>query len=550
VALVETLAPEARSTTDSPSRWRALLLDPQRHPWWCRLFLTLWCGLLFYHGLSIGQLWKTEGLRAIVAAQMLRSGNWIVPTLYGEPLFTKPPGMYVAIALASLPFGEVTEVTARLPSAIAATLTVLMLYGYFARCFGRLGGLVIAIVAPMSPLWLDRASAAEIDMMQVMWVTGGLLCFLRALEEEERKENRGQRTENRGQRTEDTSRAPNTRACMPTRALSSVLCPLSSVLRSWWLAALLCVAGGVLTKWTAPAFFYATVVPLLWWRGRLKLLLSWKHILAAAVGASICVAWIAAAVALEGWDVFYDTVKREALQRMVPSYSARPDPWYVALLHPARLWFVNLPWSLFALVACWPGFGHLWDQRGRRLWQALHCWIWPNMLMWSLMVDHKVRHGFPLFPGIAGLAALVWLAWLTGKLPWKWRWQPRQFLVTALVVWLVVKLVFVHAVVPGRLVDRDPRGKAAVLASLIPGGAVLYLFQIKDEGIMFYYGRPVLRLARPADLPSSPEPLYCILAEEEWRNWRDLSPRTVERLTSRRLTDEQGARIVLVCVVP
>ena len=40
----------------------------------------------------------------------------------------------------------------------------------------------------------------------------------------------------------------------------------------WWLAALLCVAGGVLTKWTAPAFFYGTLIPLLWWRGRLRLL--------------------------------------------------------------------------------------------------------------------------------------------------------------------------------------------------------------------------------------------------------------------------------------
>jgi hypothetical protein len=119
-----------------------------------------------------------------------------------------------------------------------------------------------------------------------------------------------------------------------------------------------------------------------------------------------------------------------------------------------------------------------------------------------------------------------------------------------LVIWLVVKMVFVHAVVPGRPVNRDPRGKAAVLASLIPGDAVLYLFQIKDEGIMFYYGRPVLRLARPADLPSSPEPLYCILAKEELCTWRDLSPRTVERLTTRRFTDEQGARIVLVRVMP
>jgi 4-amino-4-deoxy-L-arabinose transferase-like glycosyltransferase len=549
VAVVETPLAEVHSPTDRPRPWRLRLARVEDHPgWW--IVLALWCGLLFYHGLSSGQLWKTEGLRAIVAAEMLRSGNWIVPTLYGEPLFTKPPGIYVAIALASLPFGEVTEVSARLPSAIAATLTVLMLCGYFTRCLGRLGGMVIAVVAPMSPLWLDKATAAEIDMMQVMWVTGALLCFLRALEEEES-------TEYRVQSTEDLSRPADTKACMPIRPLSFVLCPLSSVLCSlssalctWWVAALLCVAGGVLTKWTAPAFFYATVVPLLWWRGRLRLLLSRQHLLSAALGASICLAWIAAAVSLEGWDVFYATVKREAFQRIVPGYGPTPDPWYVALLHPLRLWYYNLPWSLVALVACWPGFARLWDQRGRRLWQALHCWIWPNIAIWSLMVDHKPRHSFPLFPGIAGLAAMVWVAWLTGKLPWTWRWRPGHVLVTALAAWLVAKMVLVHAVVPNQHDHRNPRGKAALLKALIPEPAVLYLFHSKGEGIMFYYGRPVRLLARPADLPADSEPLYCILSEEEWRSWRNLSPRIVHRLTSRRLTDELGARMVLVHVLP
>ena len=88
----------------------------------------------------------------------------------------------------------------------------------------------------------------------------------------------------------------------------------------WWLASLLCVAGGVLTKWTAPAFFYLTVVPLLWWRGRLRLLWGWHHLLSAAVGAGVCFAWIGAAVALTGWDTFFTTVSQEAMQRISPTY--------------------------------------------------------------------------------------------------------------------------------------------------------------------------------------------------------------------------------------
>src|SRR5262245_2890484 len=71
------------------------------------LLLLLLCGVLFFYGLNIGELYQTESLRAILAAEFLRSGNWIVPTLYGEPLLTKPPGMYAAIALASWPTGSV-----------------------------------------------------------------------------------------------------------------------------------------------------------------------------------------------------------------------------------------------------------------------------------------------------------------------------------------------------------------------------------------------------------------------------------------------------------
>src|SRR5437588_98750 len=109
--------------------------------------------VLFFYGLGASELWRTETLRALIAREMLDSGNWLVPRLYGEPLFTKPPGMYIAIVLCSLPIGEVTEITARLPSALAATASVLLFYWYFRRQLGRSAGLAAAIVLPMSALW-------------------------------------------------------------------------------------------------------------------------------------------------------------------------------------------------------------------------------------------------------------------------------------------------------------------------------------------------------------------------------------------------------------
>jgi 4-amino-4-deoxy-L-arabinose transferase-like glycosyltransferase len=507
--------------------WIRALRRPADHRWSCAVIVFALCGVLFFYGINSGELWRTESLRAIIAADFLRSGDWAVPTLYGEPLLTKPPGIYAAIALASWPFGGVSEWTARLPSALAATATVLLFGWHFGRQLGRLAGLVAAVVLPTSFMWLDKVPTAEIDMLQVAWVSAAVVCFLRALECEE-------------ERGEDTA------------ALAG-----GSRLNGWWLLAMLCVAGGVLTKWTAPVFFYATAVPLLWWRRRLRLLVRRGHLVGVALAATVCFAWAGMVLARVGWEPLYETVSREALQRLSPSlhhdireqmgahHHSALSRWGEVLAHPLRVLATNLPWSAVALLTLRPGFAKLWDERGRRLLQAMHCWTWPSLLFWSVLPEHALRHSFPLFPGIAGLAAMLWIAWLNGSLRWPVpRLGPGRVLAGVVVGWLVVKVLFVGVVVPMRNGDRQPRAKGEQIAACVPADRMLYLLRLKDEGIMFYYGRAVRRLAGPECLPSGPEPVYCILDEMEWRQWA--VPRQAEVLLW--LRDEQGAPAVLVRV--
>jgi 4-amino-4-deoxy-L-arabinose transferase-like glycosyltransferase len=471
------------------------------------------CAYLFFYGLNTGQLYRTESLRAVLGAEALRGGDWVVPTLHGEPLLTKPPGMAVAIALASWPAGNVAAASARLPSAVAATLTVFLVYGAFARPLGRRSGLAAACILPASAAWLDRAPSAEIDMLQLAWVAGAVLCFLRALE------------------VAEAGRAfPR-----PSRRAEWL----------WWQAALLCVAGGVLTKWTAPAFFYLTAVPLLWWRGRLRDLAGLPHLASAALAAGLCLAWGGAVVARVGWDILYDTVRREALQHLSPLHHARPYPWREVLTFPLQFLLANLPWSAFALLTLRPGFTKLWDDGQRRLLQALHCWTWPNLLFWSLVPSHHIRHAMPLQPGLAGLAALVWIAWLTGRLRWPLpRPRPGPLLVGMLLAWLAVKLVHVEVRVPRRDVDRRPQDKGRQVAERVPPGETLYLFRLKDDGILFYVGRPARRLSSAMQLPVTAGPRYCLLTEPEWLHWPAARPAELLH----RLLDEQGAPLVLVKV--
>ncbi|HEV3263110.1 MAG TPA: glycosyltransferase family 39 protein, partial [Gemmataceae bacterium] len=407
-----------------------------------------------------------------------------------------------------------------LPSALAATVTVLLMFWYFRRQLGPTAGLLAAAMTPLSFMWLDKATAAEIDMLQVAWVTAAIVCFLRALETDEETRRQGDKE---------------------TRREEALLQSPRPWL--WWLAALLCVAGGVLTKWTAPAFFYGTVVPLLWWRGRLRLLFRREHLVSAAVGAATCFAWAGLAVSLGGWDAFYDTVSREALMRLAPAQYSQAYPWRETLLHPLRLLAASLPCSAFALLTLRPGFARAFDDRGRRLLQALHCWTWPNIGFWSFVSQHSPRHSFPLFPGLAGLAALCWLAWLKGWQRWPLaRVAPGRVLVGLLVLWLAVKLVFVHVSIPRRMHGREPRAKGEQLAALVPAGQTLYLFRVKDEGIMFYYRRPVRRLTEPAQLPSPSTPVYCILDAVEWQAW----PRKASSEVLLKSRDEQGDPLVLV----
>jgi 4-amino-4-deoxy-L-arabinose transferase-like glycosyltransferase len=302
--------------------------------------------------------------------------------------------MYAAIALASGPFGGVTTATARLPSAVAAALTLLMVFVSFAGRLGRGAGLVAAAVLPASFLWLGRVPSAEIDRVQLAWVTGSLFALLRAVEAAEGPAVGGGR------------------------------------LREWlwWQAALACVAAGVLTKWTAPAFFYLSAVPFLWWRGRLRLLGRWPHLTAAALAAIPCLGWALAAARLAGWDTFRETVLREALERLWPADHPRPYPWAEVLTFPLAFLAASLPWSLLALPSLRPSFWRLWDERGRRLLGLCHCWLWPNLFFWALVPGHKARHLLPAQPALAGLAAFVWVAWLSGRLPWPLR-RPRPAVV-------------------------------------------------------------------------------------------------------------------------
>ncbi len=67
---------------------------------------------------------RNESRRAQISQEMIETGNWLIPQLEEETILTKPPLFYWSVAVCSLKTG-VTELTARIPSAVAGFGTVI-----------------------------------------------------------------------------------------------------------------------------------------------------------------------------------------------------------------------------------------------------------------------------------------------------------------------------------------------------------------------------------------------------------------------------------------
>src|SRR3990172_11244528 len=64
-----------------------------------------------------------EPVRVIVAKEMLKTGDWLIPVLHGKPYFVKPPLMNWLIGTSGYLFGTFNEWTTRLPSVLITFLT-------------------------------------------------------------------------------------------------------------------------------------------------------------------------------------------------------------------------------------------------------------------------------------------------------------------------------------------------------------------------------------------------------------------------------------------
>jgi 4-amino-4-deoxy-L-arabinose transferase-like glycosyltransferase len=140
------------------------------------LLLAGFCAFLFFFGLGyFGLIGADEPRYAQVAREMLSRHDWITPTLGGKPWLEKPALYYWQAMLAYRLFG-VSDWAARLPSAVDATLMVVVIYLFLWRFrpgFQLDGALMTASAAGV----IGFARAASMDMPLAAAFTIGLLAW-------------------------------------------------------------------------------------------------------------------------------------------------------------------------------------------------------------------------------------------------------------------------------------------------------------------------------------------------------------------------------------
>lgn len=149
----------------SPIRFRSVGEASVQISWWKVFFAVVIMGTTLLTGLGVlGLTGPDEPRYAAIAREMVRTGDWVTPRLYGHPWFEKPILYYWAAASSYRIFG-VTEFAARLPDALAALLATLLAVWAALRAYGIRAAWLVALMLPVTVAMPVFGRAATTDML-------------------------------------------------------------------------------------------------------------------------------------------------------------------------------------------------------------------------------------------------------------------------------------------------------------------------------------------------------------------------------------------------
>lgn len=454
-------ASEAKATTVQapanllgwlPIAWTQLLFPGTAPPagpiaWRSFALLFVMSGVLLYPCMSFHLFEPDEGRYAQIPREMLERGEWVVPTLQGQPYLDKPPLFYWLVMLSYSVFGY-HEFAARLVPAFAMHGSVLLCYVLGRRMLGERAAFFGAILLTVSPLFLGVGRLLTLDGLLTFWIVVASLSAYLAQNEGRLK-------------------------------------------RTWWFIAAMACALGVLTK--GPVAVLLVIPPLLVHRRLVTSApISWRAWGCFFVAVALVnLPWYLA-VCVERPEFASYFLWRHNVQRFVEPFD-----------HVQPVWFfvpIILYGLLPALVMAWP----LWrfmtstqdadaQKRGPGMGYMLLCGCWC-VFFFSLSGSKLPTYVLPAFPTLC-----LALGCFVANMNWA---RSRWYISVITACWLL-QAAANYFVIPAYAHQRSPVANVDVMRAYCGDANVpVVCFPRSVDSVAFMTGRNDFKTFRSKDVAS------------------------------------------------
>ena len=117
------------------------------------------------------EFYGEEGRRVMAAREMLSSGDFILPRVFGEPYLNKPPLYPWLTAVVGFVRGEVDAISVRVPALVATLLTGTWLLWAGIHLGLRRAGVLATLFFVLCPMVMRKASLGETDLLLTLGCT-------------------------------------------------------------------------------------------------------------------------------------------------------------------------------------------------------------------------------------------------------------------------------------------------------------------------------------------------------------------------------------------
>lgn len=350
-----------------------------------------------------------ESRRALVAVEILRSGDWVVPRLQNELYFSRPPLQNWLIAGAGIVRGTIDEWSIRWYSSLATTLTGVMIF-FYCRSFMSSAGAFIGGLSFLTTFHiLELGQLGETEALFTLLLSSSLMVWHMG-------EMRGWK--------------PATRWCL-----------------GYSIAALATLAKGP----QAPVYFCGAIGIYSLLKRDWKILLHWGHFAGIGLFVALVGSWLVPYGIRAGWEsvpkIFMDNVGLQF---------ARQTSWDLVehmATYPFEILACLLPWSPFLISF----FQKSFRDSIRPVWPQLSFSVLVMILAFPsvwMVPGAQTRYYMPIYPFFAPLVALSIQGCWSGERVhhWQFGWARLTNIMMAVAI-AIAAVTFCSALMPDSVAE-------------------------------------------------------------------------------------------------